>query len=143
MAAAALQGQSSELKTYIAENRPRMEEELQRRRDRDRAAVAQVASTPLPVTQEQWIAWFRANEDDFYQKMNTAGAARRSRNRRLRAAEDIPAPVARVGVALPSRPKPASQPQWKQIVAKITGWHLLKFTDFSVAVVFVTRAHLS
>jgi len=116
---------STRLKQYIACNEAMLKAEVLRRR-----SVAESASTSYhrlgaPLSQEQWISWFRRCHDDFYKRMSEAGLARRAANVCLQGAPDAPSPVPRLSRREASV-RFAQLPQRQQLLVGRSGWVLVK-----------------
>ena len=131
-----LEGKSSEMRAFMAQRQVALKAEVARRRKQASSVVASATSSSFPVTREAWIQWFRRNEDAFYATMQTAGAHRRSLNRRLHVAVDIPAPVSRVGPKF-GKIDLARRPRWEQLCWGRIGWHCLQLRPTGVRMLFL------
>jgi hypothetical protein len=124
------------MRDFIARNRPAMEAELQRRRATARLAVERAKSHAFPVSEEDWVAWFKANYDQFYRRMDEASELRRADNRRLVSAADAPEPAKRLGAAPESRRR-RDMPRLLQLLWGRTGWHLVEIAPNSLRLLFL------
>ena len=75
---------------FMEHHRKQLQADDIRRRAVARDALARTRVGDLPLTEESWIAWFRDNHKEFTANMYSAGARRRSANRQLIAAGDVP-----------------------------------------------------
>jgi len=113
--------QAAAVREFIDSHRPQLQAVLSRRRA-DAAAAAAAARWDTPVSLPEWTQWFRDNEDDFQQRLKSAGQRRRAINRRLVASSAAPAPVRRIGPQR-ARVDVRQLPFWKQVLWGRCGWH--------------------
>jgi hypothetical protein len=127
---------SQPMKEFIEANKPALQAEVERRRSLGQSVLSRLESSECPLTQAQWINWFRKNQDQFYQGMREAGHKRRAANRRLQASADTPLPVTRVRPCKTTG-RPGTWKPWQQILHRRSGWYLLKEGTSEVRLLFV------
>ena len=66
-----LLGNGTEMRKFIADRRPQLQEELRKRKEKAKAAMAKTSDATVPVIEGQWVAWFEAHEDEFQERMKT------------------------------------------------------------------------
>ena len=115
-----------------------LQAELGRRRQVAREMVQSLEQGGLPLTQADWISWFRRHQDQFCESMQSASSARKSANRRLSSAEGLPSPVSRLLPCKASTAGAALSP-WKLLLAGRSGWHLLQQPSHVVRLFFLVR----
>ena len=123
-------------KQFIASNEGWMRDELQRRRQRARAAFERATAQSLPVAEVDWVRWFRENENSFYATMDAATQRRRAMNRRLHAAPEAPDGVPRLGPAAPPV-RSALLDRWLQLCWGRTGWVCVQLAGRRVHTLFL------
>ena len=128
------------LKRYIDAHRLEMQEELKSRREVAKAAVDRASSHTMPVSEGQWIEWFREHYDTFYSDMSAATQERRRMNQRLCTREDTPLPVARLGPKA-KKVQPSDLPLWQQLLLGRTGWYAVQEGPGSVRTMFLFVFH--
>ena len=118
---------SGDMRAFIQTHQAELKDEIRQRRSAAKAELDRVAPDgATPVTQQAWISWLRRHEDEFYERMASAGSLRRQRNRRLESSNDTPAPVPRVGAPKRVHPKPQKMQPWQQCCWLRSGWHIVK-----------------
>ena len=128
------------LNQYIASHRQALELELEQRVANARALANRENSAVTPLTQQQWLVWFRRNRDDFQRRMDSASAARRQVNARLSAAADVPAPVRHLSAPVTSTPFSKLQ-RWQQLLFGRIGWFGVKLGPTTTKLFFVYSMH--
>ena len=125
LAPADLHGNSAATQAFVRQHGGKLKAELERRREAARIIVEGNFTGDLPVTQQQWIAWFREHDDEFRDKMSVAGARRKAANSRLTPAPDIPLLVACLAANRP-KVKVHKLAPWQQMCWGRAGWFCLQ-----------------
>ena len=86
----ALRNSSAAMRQIMLQHHDMLQGEVARRRQVAMEMVQRQDHGGLPITQLDWISWFRRNQDDFCNIMQSAPSAHKAANRRLKSADALP-----------------------------------------------------